>query len=173
MKTGTIFRQLLGAMLLSVGAFTMLSLLYFVVNGAAKGFALINPFAFNSNMLDSDLESFFFYLLVGLFVQTAIWLFRFEKFGLTRLNLLHFLATVVLLFLTSLSTSFPWGLPLREVWPYYAAGPSSMLWTFLVDPILLIVTGYLLVWLLLWVSYHRQIRQLNQKLQEKRPNPKT
>lgn len=145
---------------ISIGLF--LSVLVYDLFGKG-GFNLVNPFtitdsypAYNATL------SMLFYGLCGVFVWTSKWLFENDKFGLKKENIIHLFLSLIVFsffsFLTSASIDNSMGLS------YYKNMSLSSWISKLILPVIIIVIGYALTWIIMWLMYLKEISKLNKKI---------
>lgn len=149
--------------MVSVGIGTTLSTLIYLLFGRGS-FNLLQPFSVQlENPIYNATIGILIYCAFGSAVFSAYELFQdFENRKIYHVFGSYFMNVAVFSILAILSL-YPLGQPVNLVWSIYfnELGPNSFLLHFVMFPVIECVVIYFVVYVVLWLSYLRQVRRLN------------
>ena len=102
------------------------------------------------------------FALIGIFVWSTAWLFKYNKFGLKKANIVHFIISMIILFIINIFQSNPIGSAASDIHNYYTSAAIQSPYFGL--QVVFLFLAYFFVWLACWFYYRYQLKQLNKKL---------
>ncbi|MDR0300090.1 MAG: DUF3021 domain-containing protein [Streptococcaceae bacterium] len=167
-----LIKKLLNAAAISIAGWTILSTLLYGISRPERPVALFNPFGMQwSGVVTADghttyinimifATSLVFYALFGMAFVLIPWVFKNEKWGLTKATLISFGATVGTFMLSVLLTYMPYGAG-NDFFAFWWFGFTSDITRSVFGPLLIIFVGYLIVWISSFIYYRRELKKLN------------
>lgn len=135
-----------------------------ILYGSESEFYLVGPTGdYNSGPFYS-LFTVLNYALIGMVIWTCAELVKRNLFGFTKINLIHFLISVIGSSILTILAQVPIAVPGMVIpfheW-YTESGGTHQL---IVIPIVTTLFYYFIVWIIFWFYYRHQIKKLNQKI---------
>ena len=162
----THWKNLLNAAAIGTAIGTIFSVFYAAIITGPLAFQLVNPFTlFTSTHPQNNFHALYSYALTGIFIYTTVWLFSTANFGMKRENIIHFLMSFGLYFLLSLlsiSSVLSWNSPVT----HFGMTFNRLIAGISISALEALIT-YFLVWGILWLYYHFQIKKINKKIKSR------
>lgn len=161
-------KKYLNAVAISIAIGSLISVLFYSVHGPLA-FKFINPFTvFLSPRPYTALHSLIVYSLIGVFLESTIWLFDTESYKNKVKSTIHFLCSFLLFYLSNLLSVLPLGAGgnIHDFQWYYNSIEKHQAFLSFILPIVLIAIGYAVCWIGVWFKYNQEISEMNKKINE-------